>query len=208
MDTKQLYRKCVLDIEAEALLPTEGRIICIGLMEIDNGITHIFFDRSERIMVQRFIRYFNYGNFGEIIGYNILYDIRYIFGKCLKYNISVGRFYSAHYNDLMMILKSVKNIYCFNKPGTLNQWSSYLFGEGKKLVNSSVPSLYKQGRINEIIQYNKKDLQLTYKLWERINQIIGSKRQKQGKNYGKYDYVRNIENNPYMSIINTKHHKT
>ena len=165
-------RTCVLDIEAECAFPTDGRIICIGLLEAENGTHHIFYDKHEEVLVRRFINYFNRQEFAKIIGFNIAYDHRYIFSKCLKYRIPLGRFFHAGIVDIMHLLKNVKNTYCFNKPGTLNQWSTYLFGEGKLLQNSSVPLLYREGKIASIIEYNRKDLELTLRLWERINLVL------------------------------------
>lgn len=191
MDTKYKGRKCILDIETESSFPTDGRIICIGIKETCSGEIREFYDRNEEIMLRRFIAYFKHKNFGEIIGFNILYDIRFIFAKCLKYEIPASRFFSVFYTDLMMILKSVKRIYNFNKPGTLNEWSYFLFGKCKISKSASVSSLYHQGKITEIIEYNKNDLELTYKLWKRINQVFEGMENKQKTKLNYIDKCKN-----------------
>ncbi|MCK4827840.1 hypothetical protein KA005_69570, partial [bacterium] len=54
-----------------------------------------------------------------------------------------------------------------------NQWASYLLGEQKLYNNRQIPQLYLDGKIREIIEYNRKDVELTYKLWQRIQQVFG-----------------------------------
>lgn len=172
MTSKYEYKKCVLDIETESYFPTDGRIICIGIKEIDSGEVKEFYDKSEEILLTKFLRYFNKKKFKEIIGYNIHFDARFIFAKCLKYRIHGGAFFSAFYTDLMMILKSVKRVYNFNRPGTLDEWARFLLGKGKLLNNASIPALYRQGRIAEILEYNRNDVEITYELWRRITFVL------------------------------------
>ena len=168
----QGYRTCILDIEAEARFVTEARILVIGLREANNGSNHIFYDKNEEVLVRRFINYFNKNAFEKIVGYNTPYDYRHIFSKCLKYCIPLGHFYHADIIDLMQILKNVKNTNSYNKAGTLQEWAIYLFGEGKLQKNGSVGHLFHQAKINELISYNKQDLQLTHMLWQRINLVL------------------------------------
>lgn len=138
--------KIALDIETASLSPTEGRIICIGVMETNSGKHIAFYDPNEEKMVRRFINYSEPNGFEETIGYNLLFDIRFIFAKCLKYEIPARHFFSLRYTDLMMILKSAgRTIYNFNKPGTLDEWSNFLFGDRKVSDSSTLPLLYQEG---------------------------------------------------------------
>jgi len=72
----------------------------------------------------------------------------------------------------MMILKGVNRGYNFNQPGTLNEWAIFLLGKSKLFENTQIPQLYQQGRIQEIIEYNKNDLELTHKLWKRVKIVL------------------------------------
>jgi DNA polymerase elongation subunit (family B) len=167
--------KIVLDIETASLSPTEGRIICIGIMESNSGEYIAFCDPDEEEMVRRFISYSESNGFKEIIGYNLLFDIRFIFAKCLKYEIPARRFFSLRYTDLMMILKSAgRRIYNFNKPGTLDEWSNFLFDDRKVSDSSTLPTLYQEGKIGieEVVEHNRKDVELTYRLWKRIRYVL------------------------------------
>src|SRR4030065_1709890 len=107
---------CIIDIETEDLDPKEGRIICIGTKDAENGKVTVFFDEDEENMLKDFLGYFHNRNFKEIIGYNILFDIRFIFAKCLRYGLSANGFFSSSITDLMTIMKSVRRIYSYHKP--------------------------------------------------------------------------------------------
>jgi DNA polymerase elongation subunit (family B) len=167
-----MSRKCVIDIETESLDPKEGRIICIGIKDVECQSAEVFYDDDEIEMLRRFLEYFHGKKFDQIIGYNILFDLRYIFARCLKYRIYSNGFFRSLHVDLMLIMKSVKNVFSMNKPGTLEEWSQFLFGESKLETAESVPVLFTKGEIQRIIDYNRKDLELTYQLWKRIQEVL------------------------------------
>lgn len=167
-----MTKRCVLDIETESLDPKEGRIICIGIKDIDSDKSIVFHHEDEKQLLKDFLEYFHYKGFDEIIGYNILFDIRFIFGKCLKYGLTSNSFFSTKHTDLMHIMKSVKPVWSMNKPGTLNEWSEFLFGAGKFPLSESVKEKFEKGKISEIIEYNKRDVELTCLLWKRIQKVF------------------------------------
>ncbi|GAG39009.1 unnamed protein product, partial [marine sediment metagenome] len=139
----------------------------------DSGEIKIFQDEHEETLIMQFLKYFNKKNYNEVIGFNIPYDLRYIFAKCLKYRIPANGFFSLKQTDLMMILKNVKQGYNFNQPGKLNDWTKTIFGKQKLYQNTEIPELYRRGRIKDIIEYNTQDLQLEYELWKRITFVLG-----------------------------------
>lgn len=167
--------RCVIDIETEDLHPTQGRIVCIGIMDVKIGTTIVFFDEDEEQMLRDFVEYYYRRGFDEIIGYNVLFDIRYIFARLLKYEINSKGLFRSTYTDLMGIMKSVKNIWSMNRPGTLQEWSEFLFGDGngKVKLSSSVADMYRAGMIDEITEYNKRDIELTYNIWKKVQHVMG-----------------------------------
>jgi len=176
MTSKYEYKKCILDIETTGFNPWAGRIICIGIKSIDSDEVTVFYDDHEETMLVRFLQYFSKNNFREIIGFNIGFDIRYILGRCLRYRIPANGFFTATSTDLMRALNGFKRTYNFNRPGTLDEWARFLLGKGKLLNNASIPALYRQGRIAEILRYNKNDVQITFEIWERTNSVLGRMR--------------------------------
>ena len=174
MNSEHENRKCILDIETTDFIPwNDSRIICIGIRDTNSHAIPVFYHDHEETLILRFLQYFNRKQFQEIIGYNVPYDIRFIFSRCLKYQIPAPEFLNAVNTDIMKILKWLNGGYNYNKPGTLNQWASYLLGEQKLYNNRQIPQLYLDGKIREIIEYNRKDVELTYKLWQRIQQVFG-----------------------------------
>lgn len=167
-----MNKECILDIETESLDPKEGRIICVGIKDVETGKTNVFYHDDEKEMLKAFLEYYKGRNFTEIIGYNVLFDIRFIFAKCLKYNLSANGFFSATFTDLMTIMKSVRRIYCYNKPGTLEEWVEFVFDDGKMPLSDSIGKLYEKGRITDILNYNKRDVELTFRLWKRVDKVL------------------------------------
>jgi len=161
-----------LDIETTSFQPWSGRIICIGVKDISNGEVQVFYDENEESLLLKFFRHINKKQYSEIIGYNIAFDMRFIFARCLRYKLHANGFFDKIQTDLMMILKNVKKGYNFNQPGKLNDWAIALLGKEKLFDNTKVPELYSQGRIKDLIEYNQNDLELTYELWKRIKIVL------------------------------------
>jgi len=169
METK----RCVIDIETTSFYPWTGKLICIGIKDIECHDTRIFQHWDERTQLIKFLRFFNNRQFDEIIGFNIGFDMRFLIAKCIQHQLPAQYLLDATTTDLMMILKGFGRKYNFNKPGTLDEWSRSLLGKGKTLDNHQIPSLFREGRIQEIIDYNRNDVEITYELWKKITNIVG-----------------------------------
>jgi uncharacterized protein YprB with RNaseH-like and TPR domain len=163
---------CVLDIETTGLLPWEDKLVCIGIRDVDRGKTTVFFDEDEEILLKRFVTYYERNGFHQIIGYNTSFDWRFLFGRCLKYRIPAPKLFNSHIVDLMDNLRSVRRMYSYNKPGKLDQWLQMVFGIGKLEKGESVKDLFEKREFTRIIQYNKQDVDMTYRLWERIRFVL------------------------------------
>jgi len=155
-----MNRKCVIDIETEGLEPWKDRIICIGVRDTDNPKTIVFFDEDEKAVLEGFVKYYLKKGFNEVIGFNVNFDIRFIFAKCLKYEIPAPGLFNSTFTDVMDNVRSVKRIYSYNKPGKLEQWLQFLF---------------ERREFTRIIQYNKQDVDMTYELWKRIRMVLCQK---------------------------------
>lgn len=161
----------VIDIEATGE-PWNGKIICISTKHIATGEMKTFCDEREEIMIQDLLKYVDQHKIDHVIAYNGIYDFRYIVAVCLKKNIRLNQFQYVEIIDVMKILKEMNRGHNFIKPGTLNQWSTYLLGQGKLAKGGSINDLLAQGRLLDIIEYNRRDVKLTYELWKRINQVM------------------------------------
>ena len=166
--------RCILDIETTSFQPWSGRIICIGIKDACNGDVQVFYDDDEESLLMQFFRYVNKKQYGEIIGFNLAFDMRFIFARCLLYKIQSYGFFDTVQTDLMMILKNVKKGFNYNQPGTLNDWATALLGRRKLFDNTQVPELYDHDRIQDLIEYNQNDLELTYELWGWVQIVLQS----------------------------------
>ncbi len=168
-------KRCIIDVESTADL-WSGRLVCIGVMNIDSKDKEIriFAGESEETLLMDFLKYYNENKFNVIIGYNTIWDFRYIISRCLKYRLRAEAFYRAHCVDLMMVLKTFGKGFNYNELGTLDSWSKLLTGRGKLVTDAPVPVLFQRGDIDQIVAYNKTDLKLTYMLYDRLNTVMGS----------------------------------
>ena len=85
-----------------------------------------------------------------------------------------GAFADADLYDVAQTMKQVKQEFVFgwNKVGSLGQWQEYLLGTHKTMTFEQLLKAYKEGRINDIITYNKGDVRSTYQLWA-LSQYVG-----------------------------------
>jgi len=168
--------RCILDIESNSFKPYEphSRLICIGIMDVTSDETKVFQDNNEKAMITNFFTYFNKKQFCQIIGYNVSFDIQFLFSRCLYFQISNKRFFTTPTYDIMWILKNVKGKNGYNHCGSLNDWCKVILGKEKTFQNTEIADLYKKGLITEIVNYNKRDLELEAELLHRIEHVLKS----------------------------------
>ncbi|MFH1294774.1 MAG: ribonuclease H-like domain-containing protein [Candidatus Aenigmatarchaeota archaeon] len=165
-------KSCVIDIETEGIEPWKDRIICIGARSASEGKAVVFFDEDEETALRKFIAFYERGQFNEIIGYNVSFDLRFIFAKCLKYAIPAKALFGSAFTDVMDNVRAVRKMYSYNKPGKLDDWLQFVFGIGKLEKGNSVKDLYDRREFTRIIQYNKQDVDMTFELWKRIGVVL------------------------------------
>lgn len=169
-----MKRRIVYDIETTSLKPWNGEIICIGIKDVNKEKTAVIRESSEEATVQKFIDYCQENQVEEVIGYKVDFDDRFVFAKCLEYQIPCSQFFEdAYHVDLMQKLKTPVQMYSSNNPGGLDDWVYYLFDENKSEENGEVPEMYENDEIDRIKKYCRKDVELTYQLWNRINTVLG-----------------------------------
>jgi len=167
--TAPVKRSMVLDMETTGALPWESKIICIGAKDaslFDQPPT-VFFDEDEKVMVTDFLNWFRSGGFNEIIGYNVSFDFRFIFSRCMFYQIQAPEFFAADLYDLMNVMKQVKQEYVFgfNKPGSLEDWIFFLWGESKAMTTEELLTAYAKKEYEPIIDYCRQDVEYEFTLW-------------------------------------------
>ena len=171
MENKKRNESCIiLDLETNGD-PWRGRIIIVGVMDVKSHQVTTFYDESEEILLIQFLKFFNRNRYNHVIGYNINFDRRFLFSKFVKYRLNAGKFFKAATTDVMKIVKDLNNGFSYNRPGRLGEWAE-LIGKNKFVKTAPVPLLYKEGKITEILEYNRSDLKLTHELWKRIQFVL------------------------------------
>jgi len=174
--TAPVKRSMILDIETTGAKPWDSRIICIGAKDaalFDQAPT-VFFHDDEKVMVEDFLAWFRSGGFNEIIGYNVSFDTRFIFSRCLFYQLQAPDFFAADLYDLMNVMKQVKQAYVFgfNKPGSLEDWMKYLWGESKDITIAEMLEAYARKEYEPILDYCRQDVEYEFTLWLLVQYVL------------------------------------
>lgn len=162
---QETSRSCFLDIESSSHYPFYGRLIVIGIKDVVNKDVWVFHNEKECILLKEFLKFFLEKKYTTVIGYNIEHDIRYIFAKCLKYQITAGQFFHSTQIDIMDYMKAG-----YSRPGKLQEWMGGLGRPAQR--RPSIRDLYNQGRMGEIIDHNSWDLDALDLLWDRITIVM------------------------------------
>ena len=159
----------IINIETTAVLPWESRIVCIGVLDPNALAPEAtnFIRESEEETLNEFLVWFETQNYTTLAGYNVSFDYRFIFAVCQKYRKTARKFMAAGLRDLMQVQKQVKEAFVFgyNKPGTLEQWSTYLFGTKPYASQRQVLKWHEEKNVDEIVNFNSDKLAKAYFLW-------------------------------------------
>ena len=165
----------IINIETSAVKPWESRIICIGVLDPNLGEPQAlnFIRESEQATINEFVEWFEQSGYTTLIGYNVSFDYRFIYAVCQKYRLTARNFVGTKLVDLMQIQKQVKEEYVFgyNPAGTLEEWSTYLFGTQPYAKQEQVWKWNKAGNVEEIINFNSDKLVKSYFLWV-LNKVV------------------------------------
>lgn len=164
-------RACVVDIETTGFNPWESRIICIGAADIsdpDNIV--VFHDMDEAKMLNAFLTWFNARDMNQIIGYSVAFDYRFIFYKAMQHRIRCGAWSRSTLFDLRQIMAQVKEAFVYKpgKSGSLAVNAEALLGEKKLMTGEDVLLAWEQKRINDIIDYCRKDVDIELLLYALV----------------------------------------
>lgn len=152
-----------LDIETTGLNWTKHRITCIGIKH--QGKTEVFIDESEEIVLTNFFYFFkfNIGNISQIVTKNgEMFDIPFIVARYLLKcgdNEIYDTFMNFKHFDIHLITKGwVK----------LDDMAKILKIEGKSGNGLKAIALWHANRYEELIEYNKQDLEVLEQVYLRV----------------------------------------
>lgn len=181
----------VIDIETTGLKPWEGKIFAIGVLDPQKAIegVTVFVDDDEEQLMKDFINFYQTNGYNELIGFNVSFDLRWMFAVAMKYRQTAAELFNANLRDVSQVLKQVQEafVYGFNRPGTLDEWSFYLLGVEKivpygpdptpeeleikkkwnktELTHKRLNEAFEKRDWETITGYNARDVEITYSLW-------------------------------------------
>jgi DNA polymerase elongation subunit (family B) len=145
------------------------------------GIDELGNEQSEKETLNSFLNILN--DFDpetdEIVGHNILnFDLPFILQRCLVNGISVKRYMGLTGYNTRRVFDTMQNWWLGDRRGrvSLDDLAWALGIESSKTdaaEGSKVFDLYQSGRLNEIREYNLRDVRLTRKIYERMVTCFG-----------------------------------
>jgi predicted PolB exonuclease-like 3'-5' exonuclease len=165
---QQISDGCFLDIESSSFYPFYGRLIVVGIKDVKSKDVWIFHDEKEYTLIREFLKFFDEKEYTTVVGFNIRHDFRFIFAKCLKYQIPAGRFFQSSQIDIMEYMKGSE----YSRPGKFQEWMGSLGRPSQR--RPSIRDLYNRGKLEEIIVHNEEDLNSMDELWQRINLVMSN----------------------------------
>jgi len=166
----------VLNVETTGLTPWDSRISDIALKipgDPSLPVLH-FIDADEETLMKEFLETWEKYRFNEIIGYNVSFDIRFLFAVALRYRLKWPLLIDVEIYDLMNTMEQVfsKYVYGNNKPGTLNEWGFYLFGEKPPMTQAEELKAWADGDYEAVKAFNEWKVNISYNLASLIEYVI------------------------------------
>lgn len=124
-------KSMILNIETTGTKPWQSRICDICVMVPGDPTLPVmhFLDEDEATLLRGFVNWFASAGIEEIVGYNVMFDLRFIFVACMRYRIKIPIMTMITTFDLMQTMEQIwqKFAYGNNPTGTLENWALYLF---------------------------------------------------------------------------------
>jgi len=168
-------RELIINLETTSTVPWEGRIVVIGVLD-PNALEPVamnFINETEEATIDEFRDFFDQSPYTTIVGYNVAFDYRFIYAVLQKYRRTLASWTGLNLYDLMQQQEQVKPAFVpgYNKPGTLEEWSTYLFGSQPYAEQSQVFKWIEAGNTEEIVNFNSDKLAKAYGLWV-LNKVV------------------------------------
>lgn len=150
-----------------------GRILCIGYALNDNPVDVLYENGDEKVMLEKFWELAK--NADLFVGHNVMdFDLRFIFQRSVVNKVEPAR------KDL-----SFARYRSFPIFDTMHEWNKWAFSNNSVglehlalslgiptpkdgIDGSQVYPFYKAGRVDEILEYCKRDVETTRAVYKRM----------------------------------------
>lgn len=162
----------IINIETTGSKPWESRISDIAILQpTDPSVPVIhFIDEDEFKLMEAFAEWFTAYAPNEIIGYNVSFDVRFIFAVAMRYRIKLPTLISVELTDLMQIMKQIfpKYVFGYNPSGSLDDWALYLFGEEPPMTQAEELKAWQTGDYEKVQEFNEWKVKMSFLLLSLI----------------------------------------
>jgi len=168
----------ILNIETTGLYPWEHRItdICARLPGDPSVPLLHFSGEDEETLVREFINWYDAQGINEVIGYNVAFDLRFIFAQALRYRIQWPRLANTEIYDLQNTMEQIYSrfVYGNNRPGTLGQWAAYLWGAVEPYTQDEMIKAGLEGDYEKVKEYNEYKVRAIFDLLALVEHTLSS----------------------------------
>ena len=155
----------VIDIETTGLDPFTHRIIGVGVYNVSSGTVEVKFSKDEAELIKAFWDY--YLRATTVVGFNIKrFDLHFVAIRSLKHGIELPDV-PKRVIDLLEVLSFNE----YKKMRRLSTVANFLGIDVKDRDASQIPALWEEGRIEELEEYLKKDLELIAEIYSRMKDV-------------------------------------
>lgn len=162
-------------VSSPALHPCTCKIVAIGVKPVNEDA--IVFTGNEKDIILGLKSYLEEKQPSRIITFNgVGFDFPVIRMRALKHGIfGMGKLLPAARSyrcyDIFQRMK-------YEFPMSLSELSFIVNGSPKDMTGDAVEDLYRNGEIDKIVEYNKKDLELTEQIYLLRDDLISSENNK------------------------------
>lgn len=162
-----MAEEIAFDIETTGLNPFKDRVISIAVKT--DTEEHIFTNKKERIILEKFWSFLRSLESIKLIGFNsFTFDIPFLYIRSLKHKV---RAIDVRYKSVdLRFLIAFGNKF---KSGTLEDYSK-LIGYTAKYNGYSgkhLPLLWKEGKLDKLKEYALQDVKMTFELYQKVKEI-------------------------------------
>lgn len=162
------YQELNEEERLKKLNPIDSRIIAIGLRY--NNTNYIFNDNDEKNLIEKFWQTWRLTKRSNpsfnVVGFNVSnFDIPFLITRSFINDIVIEPFTLKEIIDIKDKMSAYRT---GPTRGKLKEIAKIVGIEVTDITGSDVPNLYAIGRMDEIVKYLEKDLEITDKLYERL----------------------------------------
>lgn len=168
----------ILNIETEGYRPWEHKIIAIGIQDplVPNSLPVVIMHPDEAFMISSLFMVIKEGDYGELVGYGLSFDFRFLLIKAMKHNINCKEFYDCKLLDLMQAAAQGKFEFMYKpqSPPSLSDLSDYLWKYPKPFTDLEMIKYWRQGQDEKVLEFASSQITRILALYILFHRVSGN----------------------------------